>query len=125
MPQRAGRRHTYETPEEFEAVIDAYFSQEGVDLNRSGLILYLGFRSEQSYYNQGTRGPEWAELLEWAKLRLQNILEERLSGRFCTGAIFALKSHYGWVEKQAVELTGKDGKALEFTLNFNGNGNES
>lgn len=52
---------------------------------------------------------EFGEILEQAKLRCENVLEERMiNGTPPTGIIFILKNNYGWHDKieSDVNLTG-------------------
>ena len=61
----------------------------------TGLALYLGFASLQSFDDYCKKGPGFADVIKRAKLRVQNRYEKNLHGEKPTGSIFALKN-MGW-----------------------------
>lgn len=104
----AGRPRIYETPEELQGAIDAYFLQIKVDKEPAtvtGLALSLGFESRQSVYDYEENG-EFSYIIKNARLRVECEYEKRLStAQSPTGAIFALKN-MGWKDKSEQEITG-------------------
>ena len=65
----------------------------------SGLALFLGFDSLQSFMDYEQNG-QFGRVLKRARLQIEAEYEKQLSTQPATGAIFALKS-LGWMEKQA------------------------
>jgi len=139
----AGRPAEYSTPEELQAKIDEYFQyiegefrweadpeNEGKDnkiWDRSpepptitGLALYLGFESRQSFHDYKKR-PEFSYTIKKARLMVEKSYELYLIySKNPTGAIFALKN-LGWDDKQKHEHTGKNGEPLAVTINVKRN----
>lgn len=152
----AGQPPKYETPEELQVKINEYFDK-GVNLkeviigppnNRqkilikvptiTGLCLYLGFESRQSFYAYEKR-PKFCYTIKKARLSIEREYEEQLQTNNPTGAIFALKN-FDWKDdktivdqsshlhitniKQAVEYANNDnGKARNRVLeNIEGSG---
>lgn len=83
--------------------IDRYFEKKkkGI-ISMTGLALHLGVtRKTLANYSKTDRV---GHLLEMAKLRCENLLEERMiQGVPPTGMIFTLKNNYGWVDKTEVD----------------------
>lgn len=67
----------------------------------TGLCLYLGFESRQSFHDY-KENPEFSYTIKKARLRIENEYEKMLYRQSPTGSIFALKN-LGWVDKQEVE----------------------
>lgn len=86
-----------------QAKIDKYFEKKkkGI-ISMTGLALHLGVtRKTLANYSKTDRV---GHLLEMAKLRCENLLEERMiQGVPPTGMIFTLKNNYGWVDKTEVD----------------------
>jgi hypothetical protein len=102
---KGGRPRIYETPDELETAIDAYFEgSERDEITITGLALYLGFESRQSLYDY-EKDPRFSYIIKRAKLRVEMNYEMRLNSNSCTGAIFALKN-MGWRDKTEVEQSG-------------------
>ena len=78
----------------------------------TGLCLYCGFESRQSFYAYEQK-QEFSYIIKRARLVIENAYELGLQGRTPTGAIFALKN-MGWFDRQ--ELTGAEGKDLTPTI---------
>jgi hypothetical protein len=74
----------------------------------TGLCVYLGFESRQSFYAYEEK-EEYSYIIKKARLRVENYYEQCLQFGNVTGAIFPLKN-MGWYDRQ--ELTGKEGKDL-------------
>jgi hypothetical protein len=77
-------------------------------LTITGLALYLGFESRQSFYDYEKK-EEYSYIIKRARLAIESCYEEGLHYKTPTGSIFALKN-MGWFDRQ--ELTGKEGTSL-------------
>jgi len=96
----AGRPVLYETVEELEDAIEAYFErcqQTEEPLAVSGLAYHLGMATEtlRAYGNKD----QFSATVKRAKQRVEIYLEHRLQGNAPTGAIFNLKNNFGWKDK--------------------------
>ena len=69
----------------------------------TGLAFYLGFSSRSSLDVFGKK-PEFKEIVEKAKLRVERGYEEKLHSTNPTGAIFALKN-FGWIDTTKTDLS--------------------
>jgi hypothetical protein len=67
----------------------------------SGLCLYLGFESRQSFYAL-EKLPQFSYTIKKARLGIELVYEEFLHTGSCVGAIFALKN-FGWIDKTEVD----------------------
>lgn len=108
-----GATPLYKTTQEMGEKIDAYFA-ENENYTITGLALYLGFCSRQSFYDYSKK-TEFCYMLKRASLFIQNYYEEKLtcpSVKSVAGAIFALKQ-FGWgcVEENNEEQTDFDEKS--------------
>lgn len=107
---KTGRPLKYNTAEELDAAIDAYFAERTEDKlppTISGLALYLGFADRQSLYDYKGR-EEFSCIIKKAITKIEDFAEGMLfSGLPATGAIFWLKNHK-WTDKtvQDVNVTG-------------------
>lgn len=108
----------YQTPQELQEKIEEYFDKGvrfrtvivGPPNNRSeiiikiptitGLCLYLGFESRQSFYAYENK-PEFSYTIKKARMMIEREYEEQLQTSTPTGAIFALKN-FGWKDKLEV-----------------------
>lgn len=109
----------FETPEELENKIQEYF-EKGVKMKTvilgppnkryeiqvavptiTGLCLYLGFESRQSFYDYEKR-EAFSYTIKKARLLIESEYEEMLQAGNTSGAIFALKN-FGWTDKQEIE----------------------
>ena len=116
---KGGHPPRYKTPEEMQSKIDGYFdngvktrtiiigkgdNKQAVDVRVptiTGLCLYLGFESRQSFYDYGKR-EMFSYTIKNAHLRIENEYEELLQYGNVVGAIFALKN-LGWEDKSQVD----------------------
>jgi hypothetical protein len=117
-----GQPPKYDNPEQLQTAINDYF-KNGVtkrqvllgkgDFQRieeievptiTGLCIYLGFESRQSFYDYEERS-EFSYTIKKARLFIENTYEELLQVGNTTGAIFALKN-FGWTDKQVIEHEG-------------------
>lgn len=108
---RGGRPPFYDTPEQLQEAVDAYFAScadEKEVITVTGLALHLGFSSRQGLGDQEKRGVAFSDIIKKAKLRVENAYEKCLQRDKPTGAIFALKN-MGWRDMQEREISGKDG----------------
>ena len=118
----AGRPPIYETPEEIEEAIKDYFengmtiktviigkapNQQAITVpvpTITGLVLYLGFESRQSFYDYEEK-KEFSYTIKRARTLIEKEYEEMLQTGNTVGAIFALKN-MGWKDKSEVEQSG-------------------
>jgi len=117
-------KNHYQTPDELEARVIEYFNeapdkariQVGFDLEDvtlftlTGLILFLGFKSRQSFYDYEKR-EGFGDVIKWARLLIENQYEANLTTG-CSpvqGTIFALRQ-FGWHDNREVNLTNDGGK---------------
>lgn len=94
----------YSSPTDLQKKVDDYFtSSTEFSHTITGLILALGFSSRQTFYNY-LKKPDYSEILNRAKLRIENSYEAylRMPEIKPTGAIFALKS-MGWCDTPQAE----------------------
>jgi hypothetical protein len=80
----------------------------------SGLALFLGFSRSDNFQMVKKHGDDYAEVVDFARLLVENAYEEKLHGPQCTGAIFALKHLSGWSDKTTV--THETDKPLIFEV---------
>ena len=118
---KTGRPPKYETPQEMQEAIDAYF--DGLDGEMptiTGLALALGFDSRAGllYYQDEKR--EFLATIKKAKARVEVAMERELINRngTVTGLIFNLKNNFGWKDAQELTHTGADGVPLSLKVEF-------
>jgi hypothetical protein len=104
------RPRKYNTTEEFEKQVNLYFdSLADSDKPRpptvAGLACALGFDSRQSLFDY-SKDDRFSYVIKTARLRIEQFYEERMAGNSPTGAIFWLKNHAGYTDKQ--EISGPD-----------------
>lgn len=125
---KGGRPPMYETAEEMQEKIDAYFKEcEGVVLTDedglpifdkygnvirtgvrpftiTGLALALGFATRQSLLDYQGK-PEFVDTISRAKSKVEQYAEERLFDKDgANGAKFSLANNFkGWSEKKQIE----------------------
>ena len=116
----SGRPPMYKTAKELEDKIHEYFTKDvkkrkvlvGGRNNKkmieidvptiTGLAIYLGFESRQSFYDYEER-PEFSYTIKRARLFIENEYEELLQHGNTIGAIFALKN-LGWVDTKETTI---------------------
>lgn len=129
---KVGRPPMYETAEEMQEKIDAYFElckgrvltddeggmirdKYGIPIfievrppTITGLALALGFTSRQALLNYQAK-EEFVDTIMRAKAKVECYAEERLFDKDgANGAKFSLANNFvGWKEKQDVNITGK------------------
>ena len=115
-----GRPRIYDNAEDIDIAIESYFnSLESGDTTRpptmSGLAYALGFESRQSLYAY-EKDERFSYSIKRAKLAIEIWYEERMSGNSPTGAIFWLKNHAGYTDKQ--EISGNDDKPFSLKIEY-------
>ena len=70
----------------------------------TGLVLYCGFDSRQSFYDYEKKSG-FLHIIKRARTLMECTYEEMLAVGNYAGAIFALKN-FGWTEKQEIEVKG-------------------
>lgn len=102
-----GRPRKIETPEDFNALVDAYLDKQVAEekpVTLTGCILAMGIHSRSTLDNYEER-PEFSGPVKRLRLIVEAAYEARLHGNNPTGAIFALKN-MGWKDTQTKEHTG-------------------
>jgi len=110
------RPRVYETPEDMEPAIEAYFDQcdeEKRPYTIAGLAYDLGF-ADRNALTEYEKRDEFSSTVKRARMRVERQRSERLvSGEGnVTGMIFDLKNNFGWKDKQELEHSGPDGGAM-------------
>jgi len=103
-----GRPLKYETEEELQEAVDAYFlkcanADPQVPLTITGLAYELGFESRQSIYDYEKKGA-FSYTIKRARLYIESSYEGNLHKGAPAGSIFALKN-FGWRD-QSIILEG-------------------
>lgn len=107
MPNPPYRPPIFDGPLEMQIKINQYFEElpEGKHPTITGLCLFLGFCSRQSFYEYEKK-PAFCYTIKTARTMIEQQYEESLMGRYTAGAIFALKN-LGWSDKQELEHSGE------------------
>lgn len=120
-----GRPALFESPEDLQSKIDAYFKSceaiiENGELKKlpdnitiTGLAYYLGFESRQSFYDYEEK-EEYSYIIKRARLKVENGYESHLFGKNPTGSIFALKN-MGWKDKQEIDQQTNHSGGIDIT----------
>jgi hypothetical protein len=123
----AGRPRKYNTPEEMQVDIDAYFASCDDDNPPliSGLAYHLDMTTESLRHYQSQ--DEFSAIVKKAKQRIEIAFEKNMYGGQCTGSIFWLKNNAGYRDKTEQELTGANGGAIktEWTVRMVDAGNDT
>ena len=138
---KVGRPPMYNTAEEIQEKIDAYFEEcKGKILTDddgnvvrdkyympviidarpptiTGLALALGFNSRQALLNYQSR-PEFNDTITRAKAKVEQYAEERLFDKDgANGAKFSLANNFnGWKEKREIEADVKNAVTINIEL---------
>lgn len=120
--KKRGRPPKYSDASVMEAKIEEYFNSLASEDNKpdepptmAGLTLALGFTDRQSLYDYIAK-PEYTCILKKAKVRVEKYWERKLAGTSPTGAIFWLKNHAGYADKQ--EISGPEGKPIDIHVHY-------
>lgn len=113
-----GRPLLFETPEDLQKSIDAFFDNLKKPPTVEGLALALK-TSRQTLLNYEGR-PEFAPILEMAKLRIaDDVMGRAMAGEInATIAIWISKNHYGYSDDQNLNLGGQAGNPLSVSVKF-------
>lgn len=107
----AGRPPKYNNCMDFDARCELYFEEceeSQKPFTVAGLVLALDL-SHQGFKEYREK-PEFSEVHARAKLRIEDGWSQLLFSKGASsGAQFALKNHYGWVDKTHTDLTSSDG----------------
>ena len=91
---------TYMSSEQLEEAVDKYFQETPEEkITLTGLILELGI-SKETFYQYAKRD-EFKEIINRARLRIENTYEQDLRNKGRSGDIFALKN-FGWRDQQEI-----------------------
>jgi len=127
-----GRPLKYKTVEEMQAIIDAYFAEDGNAYMKAGdAMIYnptmAGLAYELDLSRQGlldySNRDEFLDAIKRARAKVEIHLEQRLGGNAVTGTIFNLKNNFGWKDKTetefsgGIDLTGKSDEELAAIIN--------
>ena len=117
-----GRPPKFETPEELDNMVEAYFMGLEYENNEgkicykpatlTGLALFLGFCDKQSLYDYQKK-PDFSYSIKKARTMIEEGYERALLSRNSTGAIFALKN-FNWSDKVQIE----DATETDYTVEF-------
>lgn len=111
-----GRPPIFETPEQFEAVAESYFSK-CEDSNKvptvNGLALALGMTRETLLRYAEKDG--FSDTVKAVRTRLEAEWEQRLAGPSAAGTIFWLKNQ-GWSDKTEQAITAEVVSRVERTI---------
>ncbi len=121
--RRIGKPKKWSNPEELREKIEEYFNwaeERCMKISVTGLAWYLGCSKqtlqnyEKCYENNWLKNcddetkKEYVDLLKDTKRYIEMHYEERTyDKKTVTGAIFALKNLFGWVDKQEIVNTDK------------------
>ena len=120
MEKKNGRPAMYDNPEEMRVKIEEYFNKcisENKHITITGLCLFLGFESRQSFYDYGKK-EDFAYIIKKARLMVEHGYEiGAMDARNPTFHIFALKN-MGWSDKQEIDHTSGGDKMQETKIIF-------
>jgi hypothetical protein len=107
---KGGRPALFETDDDLSLKINEYFLELTVNKEPAtitGLALYLGFESRQSFYDYEDRDG-FSYTIKRARLRIEHEYEKKLTGNNVAGPIFALKN-LSWKDKTEQDLNVSGG----------------
>ena len=108
--KRPNPKRKYPTPRKMAVAIKNYFDVTDEErITISGLCLALGL-SRQSFHSYATYDG-FEELVDIARLRVENAYELSLREKGGAANIFAMKQ-FGWQDKHEIEHTGSDDKPI-------------
>lgn len=106
LTDKAGQPPKFKDPKQILTLANLYFeeiqnSKGAVKATITGIALYLGFESRQSFYDYEAR-PKFSYAIKRIRLFIEHCYENQLYTFNSTGAIFALKN-MGWKDKVETE----------------------
>ena len=101
---KVGRPRMFETPEDMQKAIDAYFAENPERPTISGMAVHLGFCDRSSLYEYAER-PEFTHTVKLAVSRIEAKHEENIYTTGAAGSIFWLKNR-GWTDQQQIQHSG-------------------
>lgn len=107
-----GRPPRFETPEQMEDAIEAYYADckdRGVPLTMTGLTLAIGFESRSSLVDYQARDEKFSHTIKRARLKVELSVEERMlsSTGVVAGIIFNAKNNFGWRDRSEIDQSGE------------------
>jgi hypothetical protein len=100
----------YFSVDDVKAMFEYYFATTPPgELTMSGLAML--FKTKQLMYDYEKRDG-YKEIIQSARLRVENDYEKDLKKKGGSGNIFALKQ-FGWTDKTQQEISGPDGGPIE------------
>ena len=103
MNRKVGRPLKYNNEKELTQKINEYFAKtQEEEITITGLCIYLGINKD-TFYEYAKR-EEYKDIINMARLIVENSYEISLRKNGRTGDIFALKN-FGWIDKQEIENT--------------------
>ena len=115
---KGGRPPMFHDPQELEALINEYFDKGG-HFTITGLCLYCGFDSRQSFYDYEKK-PQFTYIIKRARLMIEHGYEKALMSDKVTGPIFALKN-MGWSDRQEIDHTTMGGSIASHSVTITPN----
>lgn len=115
MENKVGRPPAYKNAKELQEIIDEYLEIE-TNKTITGLALYLGFESRQSFYDYEKK-EEFTYTIKRARTYIEKEYEELLRKGNAGGAIFALKN-MGWHDRQIIDVESTP--PIKITIERNG-----
>lgn len=103
---QGGRPPHFKSIDSLEKLISSYFKEiiENEPATITGLALYLGFESRQSFYDY-EKDEKFSYIIKKARLRIEYEYEKKLTGQNVAGPVFALKN-MGWKDRSETEIIG-------------------
>lgn len=115
-----GRPSKWQTPEEIKDIIDQYFIETPPEeITLTGLCIALD-TNKQTLANYQEK-EEFKQLLDMAKLKIENAYEKSLRKYGRSGDIFALKN-FGWSDKQDIDLNSENKVDIQIEIIDAGSG---
>lgn len=114
MERKVGRPLLIKTEKELQNRINKYFSETPEEqITITGLCLSIGLTKE-TFYEYAKRD-EYKDIINQARLIVENSYEISLRKNGRTGDIFALKN-FGWKDKQEIETNNEQLEKVEELL---------
>lgn len=105
-----GRPVKFSDPKKMEAILDKYFADTPEDkITLTGIILALDITKDTFYQYAQKEG--FKEIINKARLRVENSYENDLRDKGRAGDIFALKN-FGWKDKTETEILNNGSIAI-------------